>query len=343
MKATRFLAITLATLFHLFGYGQQPDFGVTKNIIITGSISNYDVFDSPYEILIQRSNLFGASEKFTYPVSNKGEFKIELPISLPQEMMLVYGGVIGFIARPGDSLHLIIDDKLSKEAGKIFSSFTDTISSKTNNLITKFYNKIYNDKTIFTHKENVVKDFNPDEYTNYIASRSKAYWDFKDQFISENETTPLFVKWVEDHLKFEKLSDLMRYSLLHHNGIKQDSSYLPTEYFKFLAEYDSDHFEPFSYKHFSFIQAYHFYSRNFSNDLMAKLRAAFKSKNYKEVVAIQRKMVESTASGFIKEIFMARNFLVELEGLDIVKFNAMYDRTFTSHPYILQVINDRYN
>ncbi|MEA5081925.1 MAG: hypothetical protein VB024_09930 [Dysgonamonadaceae bacterium] len=66
--------IILLILLGTCGNG-QADFEIEKNIIISGTITNYEVGKSPQTIEISRKDFFDLNEKYVEEISENGTFK----------------------------------------------------------------------------------------------------------------------------------------------------------------------------------------------------------------------------------------------------------------------------
>ena len=105
--------IIISTLFCACS-NQQSDFGIEKDVIISGTINNFDINKSPQTIELIRRDFFGLDETNVEDINEDGTFKFKLPISYIQESYLRYGRLIRILCLPGDSLNIKIENVIPK-------------------------------------------------------------------------------------------------------------------------------------------------------------------------------------------------------------------------------------
>ncbi len=241
MNNRQLIAIIIVLMSFCTRSNGQTDLGVEKNVIISGTILNYEIGISPQTIEITRRDFFDLDEKYVERINEDGSFKIVFPIAYIQESYIEYGNLFSLLCVPGDSLTIQINNNILQDKESLkYITFSDNEMGKTSWLMNKFKAQLPNENYIYLNFQKAEKELPPDEYTKYIGGREKKYDDYLDTFKKANQTTVLFETWVEDYLKYHTWESLMSYRSMHplHNKIERDSFKLPTNYFNFLGNYD---------------------------------------------------------------------------------------------------------
>lgn len=342
MKNRKSFGIIIVLISFWACSNKQTDFGIEKDIIISGTITNYEIGKSPQTIEIIRRDFFDLNEKYVEKINKDGTFKFKYPISYVQESYLRYGNLISILCIPGDSLHIqidntILEDKKSQEHIK----FSDTETGKTNWLINKFKAELPNENYIYNKANEAEKKLTPEEFTNYISNRENEYLTFLNKFQKENQTTELFDSWVNDNLKYESWKDLMRYRWTHphYNNIERESFNLYENYFAFLSDYNMNDNKLFSIAHADFLHEFSMYCSQNPKDSLIKAISTYQTHGFEKASDILKGMVEFNTNGFTKDLFLTQYYVNFLKGQELNMFEAVYDSTFTSQSYFLNTIN----
>ncbi|MBN2833330.1 MAG: TlpA family protein disulfide reductase [Candidatus Delongbacteria bacterium] len=321
---------------------RQTDFGIEKNIIISGAISNYEVGKSLQTIQIIRRDFFELNENYVEKINEDGTFKFKFPISYVQESYLKYGDLISILCIPGDSIHILIDNKILEERKKPeFIKFSNSETGKTNMLMTKFLAELPNENYIYDKANEAEKNLAPEEFTNFISKRESEYYTFLNEFKKENQTTELFDSWVNDRLKYESWSDLMRYRWTHphYNNMDRDNFILPENYFSFLSDYDMNDNSLFSIAHSDFLSEFWSYSHENPKDSLKKAYETYQTESLEKYFDIIKNMIELNANGFTRDLFLTADCVGILVGQELDMFETIYDSSFTTQSYFLCTIN----
>jgi thiol-disulfide isomerase/thioredoxin len=321
---------------------QQNDFGIEKNIIITGTITNYEVGKSPQTIEIIRRDFFDLNEKYVKNINVDGTFKFEFPIAYTQESYLKYGNLISLLCVPGDSLNIQIDNNILQDnESQEHIKFSDTEIGKTNWLIYQFKAELPNENYIYNKAYDAEKNLTHEEFTKYISNRENEYFAFLDKFQKANQTTELFDTWVNDHLKYESWNDLMRYRWTHphYNKIESDSFNLPESYFAFLSNYNMNDNKLFSIPHADFLHELSMYSNQNPKDSLIKAISTYHTHGFEKTFDILKSMIGLNANGFTKDLILTKYYLGIIEGQELEMFEAVYDSNYTAQSYFINTIN----
>jgi thiol-disulfide isomerase/thioredoxin len=343
MKNSKLFGISILLISFWACSNQQSDFGIEKNVIISGAINNYEFGKSPQTISIIRRDFFGLNENYTEIINEKGFFKFKYPISYTQESYLEYGNLISLLCMPGDSFNIQIDNKIleDKESKQKYIKFSDTKTGETNRLLNKFKDELPNENYIYNKANEAEKKLSPEEYKNYISKRENEYFTFLNKFKKENQTTELFDNWVNDILKYETWHDLMRYRWTHpyYNNIQKDSFNLPENYFSFLSEYNMNDNRLFSIVHVDFLNEFYMYSNQNPKDSLKKAISTYQTQGYEKASVILKSMIEVNTKGFTKDLFFTENYISLLKGQELKLFEAVYDSNFTNQDYFIKTIS----
>lgn len=324
---------------------RQADFGIESNVIVSGTITNYEIGKSPETIEIIRRDFFDLNEKFVEKINENGTFKFKISIPYAQESYLKYGNLISLIYVPGDSLHIQIDNGILQNKNLLeFLKFSETMTGKTSWLINKFNAELPNDEYIGMHPIEAEKNKSPKEFEDYIKNRERKYYAFLQEFKNKNHTTELFDKWVNDKLKYESWNDLMRYRWTHphYNKMESDGFDLPESYFAFLSEYNMNDNRLFSIAHADFLHEFSMYSIQNPKDSLNKAISTYQTQGYEKASDVLKSMIEINTSGFTKDLFFTKFYVNILKGQELKMFEAVYDSSFTNQSYFLSTINNEY-
>ncbi|WP_430818039.1 TlpA family protein disulfide reductase [Carboxylicivirga marina] len=341
MKNRQLLGIIIILTSFWACSNRQTDFGNKKDVIISGTISNYEIGKSPQTIEIIRRDFFDLNEKHVEKIYVDGTFRFKYPIAYAQESYLKYGSLVSIICIPGDSLHILIDNKiLEDENAQEYLKFSDTETGKTNRLMIKFNAELPNDNYIYDKANQAERNLTPEEFTNYIKNRENEYYTFLNTFQKENQTTEIFDNWVNDKLKYESWQDLMRYRWTHphYNKMDRDSFNLPKNYFSFLNDYNMNDNGLFSIAHAGFLHEFSMYSNQNPRDTLKKAIETYQTQGYEKASDILKSMIEINTNGFTKELFFTKYYVNILKGQELKIFEAVYDSNYTTQNYFLSTI-----
>ncbi|NQU34464.1 MAG: TlpA family protein disulfide reductase [Bacteroidetes bacterium] len=324
---------------------QQSDFGIEKDVIVSGIITNYDINNSPQTIELFRRDFFDLDETNIEYINEDGTFKFKLPISYIQGSYLKYGRLIPILCIPGDSLNIKIENVIPKDEHPFkFIKFSDNKMGKASWLINKFQSEIPNENYIYEHGNDAEKELSHEEYETYIKKREDEYRTFLKKFNKENQTNELFDRWVNDKLKYESWKDLMRYRWTHlyFNKLDRDSLFLPENYFAFLGDYDMNDKDLFSIVHADFLHEFDMYSHQYPIDSMKKVKEHFKIKDYTNAFNTRLNMTKLNSTGFTRDLFISQLYHLTLKGKKLEKFEEIYDSTLIKEPYFNNVIQQEH-
>jgi len=324
----------------------QSKFGNEGTVIVAGKIINFgDKLNSQMIEVIDR-NIINRDSRYSAIIFADGSFKIEFPSAFTHEIYIIYGEPISIICSPGDSLFLKIDQSSLKEDGngfvngKYFVSFPETEIGKTNEQISRFLNGLPNEKYTYQNAIDPVADKSPEEYSSFIGQRQKEYQNYLKEFLENNKTTQHFEEYAKDRLKYESWNDLMRYCWYHPvlKKMKQDSLKLPGGYFSFLKEYDMDDDHLFTLAHTGFLHEFSNYASANPKDSLKKVVTLYQNKQTEQARELRKTMIRMNSTGFTRDLFFTKEYLLSLKSQDLEAFDAVFDSTFTKNSYFLRVV-----
>lgn len=324
---------------------RQSDFGIQKDVIVSGIIANYDINKDPQTIELFRRDFFEINETNVEYINDDGTFKFKLPISYIQESYLRYGGFIPILCIPGDSLNIKIEKVIPQgEHPFEFIKFSNNKMGKASWLINKFQSELPNENYIYEHAHEAQKNLSHEAFLIYIKKREDKYRTFLKKFNKENQTTELFDKWVYDRLKYESWNDLMRYSWTHpyYNKIERNSFKLPQSYFSFLNKYDMNDNGLFSIVHSDFLNEFWIYSTENPKDSINNVVKYFKTKDYTKAYRTKLNMIKLNSTGFTRDLFIAQLYVLHLKQKDLKSFEEFYDSTLINEPNFIKTVNQKH-
>lgn len=325
-----------------------PCYGNTnyeKETYVYGVIHNYEKYQGHQTIRLILRDIFERTEgqEITGIIADDGTFSLSAPIAYTQEMYLHYGTLNSLVLNPGDSLYLEIDADILKDPnnkfpnGSYFLQFPDTELGKTNREVALFNAGKPVGPYAYQNAIDAERSKSAEEYLDFIRKRERDYREYLNIFLSEHQTTYLFKEWVEDHLKYESLDELMRYRWTHpyYNEVDIFDFQLPEGYFSFLQGYDMDDTRIFSVEHWDFLGELSSYASQPPKDKIEEIRNA-------NDWSVPFQMIESNTSGFTKELFFTKFYYLILESQSIEAFETVYDSSYSQNPYFLQVVEGKY-
>ena len=344
MKTIR-LIIILRLLIFPFDYclSQNSNFGINNSyVIITGKVQNFTNNIDQQTIQIICRDFFERQIDYTTKINKDGHFSIRFPSAFPQEFYLKYKALVRIFCNPGDSLYIEIDKYPN---GKYFCKFPDKELGKTNQQITKFMEGLPKEKYVYNKWNEAEKNKSPYEFKDFIQARDHEYGAYLENFYYENNPTQQFRKWVSDHLKYESLNDLMRYSWTHpnHNNIDINNFQLPEDYFSFLKYYNMNDNEMFSIAHFDFLHELSIYSSRNPRDSLVKLMAVYKVKKLDRLGEIMINMIMENSTGFTRDLLITEFYVNLLKAQDKDTFKASYKSSRVNEPYFQNIIINESN
>lgn len=316
-----------------------------KETYVFGKVHGYENYSDHQTIRLALRDFFARKEgeEIVGIIADDGSFSLSAPMAYTQELYLIYGTINALVLNPGDSLYLEIDADILKDPknkfpnGNYFIKFPDTELGKTNLAVSLFNAGKPVGPYAFDNAIDAEKSKSAEEYLEFICMREKDFREYLEVFLSDHQTTDLFKEWVEDHLKYETLDELMRYRWTHpyYNNQEIDDSHLPEGYFSFLEDYNMNDNKLFSIEHADFLNELSFYVSQPPKDKLDEVRN-------KNDWSIPLQLIEANTSGFTKELFFTKFYHLILEGHAIEAFEAVYDSLYSENPFFLEVVEKKY-
>ena len=345
MKNKQLLIIVILLILFCACSNRQSEFGIEKDVIVSGIITNYDINNSPQTIELFRRDFFDLNETNIEYINEDGTFKFKLPISYIQESYLKYGSLIPILCIPGDSLSIKIENVIPQDEHPFkFIKFSNNKMGEASSLINKFQSELPNENYIYENAGEAQKNLSLEAFVIYIKKREDEYRTFLKKFNKENQTTELFDRWVNDKLKYESWNDLMRYRWTHpyYNKMERDSFNLPQSYFSFLSDYDMNDNGLFSIAHAGFLNEFSIYSNENPKDSIKKVIKYFKIKDYTNAYETKLNMIKLNSAGFTRDLFISQLYTLHLELKDLKSFEEFYDSTLISEPYFIKIVKRKH-
>lgn len=327
----------------------MPSYGNSsyeKETYVYGVIHHHEKYQGHQTIRLILRDIFDRTEgqEFVGIIADDGSFSLSAPIAYTQEMYLHYGGTLSsLVLSPGDSLYLEINADILKDPtnkfpnDRYFIQFPDSELGKTNREVALFNAGKPVGRYAYQNENDAERSKSAEEYLEFIRTREREYREYLNSFLSEHQTTDLFKEWVQDHLKYETLDELMRYRWTHpyYNKLDIFDFQLPEGYFSFLQNYNMDDNNIFSIEHWDFLGELSSYASQPPKDKIEEMRGT-------NDWSIPFQMIESNTSGFTKELFFTKFYYLILESQSIEAFETVYDSSYTQNPYFLQIVEEKY-
>lgn len=321
---------------------ESTEFGIAKNMIVSGTITNYDKSTDPKTLQILRRDLFESEERLVASINADGTFQFEFPVAYTEEVYLFYNTLITLLVVPGDSLSMQIDKGVGSTKKLIdFVRYSDNPIGETNHYILKFLSDLPNEHYIYELADAAEKNLSPEAFTQYIKSREQVYRAFLSKFKKENPLPDLFSRWVENYIHYGSLHDLMRYRWTHphYNQMARDSFSLPEKYFSFLKRYKMNDNALFTFNHIGFLHELSMYLHEVKLQQPIVVDSAHQTNAIALFYNRRIESIDSATSGFTRDVMMAKLYLLTLKGRDLDRFTSIYDSAFTQQPYFLDAVN----
>jgi hypothetical protein len=340
MKRIPFLAVIISFLLSACAGGR---FQWTEgSIVLAGKIDNLDKHPEITSLNLESYHVtdFNFLSNNQIPINSDGTFHFRMDIIQPQAMFISPGAVYNLFVSPGDSLYIhinaeILDDSLGRLRVERYVQVDggekgpDIVNM--NKFIREFY-KLYNKRSI----KGSAKDKSPEEFTRYLNVLTDSCREYLVRFSAENKPSERFTSWANDHIKYSRLEDLMRYRTYHSSlkGIPRDSVKIPDTYYDFLEEVDPADFSILSVPHVQFLHEYLLYSMQVPKADMLRAREYFNNKELTNGIRARAGMIRKNTTGTTRDLFLARFLQGLISEKDLAVFDSVYSPGMIRDPYL---------
>ena len=203
--------------------------------IINGTIENYSVTDSIFEIALYYNDYLAKDQvAHKFKIDSTGHFTAEFDLKRQQDVFFFYKNYISLILKPSDSIAVRFNGSLEDEALDNSIVFKGN-SSKINRLYTKYSTNYPIDTRAFYNKSQELK---PNAFSTYNDSITKVQSNYTNAFLKDNNVPQALKNWLETETYFEPLDRLLNYELMY-NMRKRNDSKLPEIEDQFYANLEN--------------------------------------------------------------------------------------------------------
>jgi thiol-disulfide isomerase/thioredoxin len=291
----------LLLIFILSSCQEKPNFTTNGEAIIAGKILNFEKhevdrnFDIVYQGLLElQSNTF-------VEINDDGTFHTTIPCNYKKDFFIRFNRVSAiYICEPKDSIFITLDADVLDDPknhypnGSYFVKVTGGSRIEDIALINEFWQDSHKIVS-FSERKTAAKELSPMNYYAFQNQLEKSKIDLLDSIINSSDSEMgIFKDWAKDHLKYNKLSDLIRYAYDHlqNKNLEPDSLRIPNEYYAQILNEDINESEFFSFGHIMFFH-------NYYNLIYIQAK--------KESIDVS-KYANQNAIGFSKDVILAKYF-----------------------------------
>jgi len=195
-KKTVLLILTVFIVILLSCNKTKRQYDEPQKIIVAGKIDNYD---PNREVRITVNNL-GVERKSTVAkVDSAGNFIVTLDSYIPVDAWIQYKTNFLVLLYPNDSLFVRFDGKCDDRPELLESIRFGGISAKTNQDAAKFQQMYYSNEIYYDwdKKQRTVKEYDVDQYLQYLDTLQQKGKKIYDQFVAENHPDEESTKWAQ--------------------------------------------------------------------------------------------------------------------------------------------------
>ncbi len=199
---------------------EEPSLQQRKTTIINGTIENYAIKDSIFEIALYYNDYLAKDQVgHKFKIDSTGKFIAEFDLKRQQDVFFFYKNYISLILKPGDSIAIRFNGSLEDDALDN-SIVLEGNSSKINQLYIKYRANNPVDTRAYYEKSQVLK---PKAFLAYNDSISKAQSNYTNAFIKKNNVPEDLKNWLNTEAYFEPLDRLLNYELMYNMKRRSDS------------------------------------------------------------------------------------------------------------------------
>ena len=188
MKKT--VLLLLLVNFTIFSYSNQEEnqYDAPQKITVTGKIENYDP-SKPVTLIANRLGL--GKEDILAKTDSSGNFIAIFESYIPLDVWISYKTNLLVLLHPSDSLFVRFNDKTAID----FGGDAAEINRNAKKFQQMYYsNEIYYD---WDKKRKAVKEYDTDQYLQYLDTIQRKGKEIYDQFVAENNPDDETKKWAQ--------------------------------------------------------------------------------------------------------------------------------------------------
>jgi len=174
---------------------QKKQYGdVPQTIIVAGKIDNYD---PNQQVNISVKRLGFSQEDLQAKTDNAGNFLVTFESYIPLDVVVGYKTNFWILLHPGDSLYVQFDGKFNNRPELLETIKFSGNRAKTNQFAAKYQQMYFSDEIYYDwdKKQKAVKDYDPDQYLQYMDNLKQKNKEIYEQFVAENYPDDESKKW----------------------------------------------------------------------------------------------------------------------------------------------------
>jgi thiol-disulfide isomerase/thioredoxin len=307
----------------------------TDDVVITGSIENYKLEDSIYEIQFYINDyLISDYHEHNFNIDSLGNFNAVFKMPRQQDLMLYYKDYVRLILSPGDSLTVTFDGILEDNTEK-----SATFSGPASAINKQFAEFNSNNPINFRAYYKLTEQAPPDRFLQINDSISNIQSDYITTFISENEIDPILENYLKVQQQIDPLDRLLNYELVYNmtNRDNADKIELDPSFFKNLDRLPSIKSTDFVNSSLTdgFINYYYYY-------LNKQLRNAYPEgiPEHFDSIALQNMLIKTKGNPLLTQLVLneglksefSRNYIENYENA-----KPFYDSVFNNTAFQKQL------
>lgn len=240
----------------------EPD----GKVIIAGKILNFEKHNEDRNLDIVYQGFFEFQDNKFVKINDDGSFQTTIPCHYKRDFFIRFNRISAiYFCEPNDSIFITLDaDILNDPRNKYpndsyFAKVTGGTRVEDIELVNIFWQKSWAGSSSSDSRE-VIKKYSPMDYYNYQNNLEQSKINILDSLISSSPfPTKMMSLWAKDHLKYLKLSNLLKYISNHSqsNNSATDSLSIPTEYLNQILNEDIYTSEIFSFGHILYLTDYY--------------------------------------------------------------------------------------
>lgn len=209
------LIATLVIFSNCNHKGNQYD--VPQKIIVAGKIDN---FDPDREVLITVNNLGVERESIAAKADSAGNFMAIFESYIPVDAWIRYKTNFLILLHPNDSLFVHFDGKHNDRPELLETLRFGGKLAKTNQYTAKFQQMFFSNEIYYNwdKKRKAVKEYDVDQYLQYLDTLQQKSKKIYDQFVAENRPDTESKRWAQLYIEKDYYHFLYWYVSDHRNA-----------------------------------------------------------------------------------------------------------------------------
>ena len=214
--------IANAQVEHIQQANQYGD--VPQTIIVSGKIDNYEL---NRQLTLHVNRLGFSQEQILAKMDSAGNFMATFESYIPVDVWVMYNTNFLVLLHPNDSLFVQFDGKHKDRPELLTSIKFGGDAAKTNQYAAKFQQMYYSHEIYYDwdKKRKAVKEYDTDQYLQYLDTIEQKSKKLYDQFVVENCPDNKSKKWAQLFIENDHYFKLAWYAIDHRdaNNMKWDN------------------------------------------------------------------------------------------------------------------------